>query len=78
MAWLILTVVAGSIGIGWGANFRGLPRRLYERSVTFWTGAPVVGLDYRRILPFAVVRYVVAAWLLGIAVLGIVGAVLAT
>jgi hypothetical protein len=76
MGWIAFSLIVGAVGIGFLVNFRDLPRHSYDRAVRFWDKTPVIGLDYRRIMPFAVYRYGIGIWFCGFAVAGLVAAAL--
>ncbi len=73
-ALLVVAVVALAIGLFFLLNVRDLPARLYQRSADFWAGRRIFYLDYRKVLPFWLYRYVLGIWFCAMSILAAVSA----
>ena len=69
----VLRAVVALLGLCAGAvfliDFRRIPSRLYNKTISFWAGAPGVRIDYSRVIPFWLYRYAQAIGYIGAAVI---------
>lgn len=67
----LIAVIGLSAGVVFLIDFKRMPSHLYKRGVAFWARVPGVSMDYTRIVPFWLYRYVQALAYLGAAVIAL-------